>query len=49
MYLRVLDGREAGASWNELTSVLAHMRTREPQAAAQVHEAATALMFNWPD
>jgi hypothetical protein len=52
MYLRVLDGRKAGASWDQLTAALPHMRSnvrREPQAAAQVHEAAQALMFNWPD
>jgi hypothetical protein len=51
-YLRVLDGRAAGASWSELTVVLGkHMRSnvrREPQAAAQVYRAARALMFNWP-
>ena len=52
-YLRVLDGRAAGASWSELTAALSrNMRSNfrhEPQAAAQVWQAAQALMFNWPD
>jgi hypothetical protein len=51
-YLRVLDGRAAGASWSELTAALSdHMRSdfrHEPQAAAQVYRAAETLMFNWP-
>lgn len=52
-YLRVLDGRESGASWSDLTAALGKaMRSNlshEPQAAAQVHKAAQTLMFNWPD
>lgn len=41
-YLRVLDGREAGASWRELTVLLPH-RNGSEQSARDVWQQATAL------
>jgi hypothetical protein len=49
-YLRVLDGREAGASWSKLADIAASNGddVATPQDAKQVWDAARALMFNWP-
>jgi len=48
-YLRVLDGREAKASWSVLADVAAsNSDSATPQNAKQVWEAAQSLMFNWP-
>jgi hypothetical protein len=51
-YLRVLDGRECGASWGKLAKVAASENSDgaaiTPQNAKQVHAAATAIMFKWP-
>jgi hypothetical protein len=50
-YLRVIDGREAGASLSELAEI-AVVETEDtvptPQGAKMVWDAARALMFNWP-
>jgi hypothetical protein len=44
-YLRILDGRECGASWNDLAQVgLADA----PANAQKAWTAANRLMFNWP-
>ena len=45
-YLRVLDGREQGASWSELSEILLNMRD-DPQAARDVYQQAEALRFNF--
>jgi hypothetical protein len=50
-YLRVLDGRAAGASWRKLQEVAipeTEKATPSPQGARQVWEQARSLMFNWP-
>jgi hypothetical protein len=48
-YLRVLDGREAGASWSAIAdAVFEPMVERTPQAAQRMHKDAQALAFNWP-
>lgn len=49
-YLRVIDGRAAGASWSNLAEVAAANGDTPPtpQNAKQVWEAAQTLMFNWP-
>jgi len=50
-YLRVLDGRECGATFAEIAEV-AVVETEDtaptPPAAKVVWDAARALMFNWP-
>jgi hypothetical protein len=52
-YLRVLDGKEAGASWSEIFDVVLKPTKGEnknpAQEAAGIWEAARTLMFNWPD
>lgn len=45
-YLRVLDGREAGASWSEIAQILMHTAATE-QTARDIHEQARALCFNF--
>jgi hypothetical protein len=49
-YLRVLDGREFGASWSEIATIVlsADHVAATPQAARQEHQQAQVLMFNWP-
>ncbi|RWN27581.1 hypothetical protein [Mesorhizobium sp.] len=52
-YLRALDGKEAGASWSVIASVLLGRAQREqlhaPQSASEIWDQAHSLMFNWPD
>ena len=45
-YLRVLDGREAGASWNEIATILPQT-AGTPQTASDVWDQARALCFNF--
>lgn len=48
LYLRVLDARDAGATWETIASkILVHER-KEAAAARQIWEQAHQLMFNWP-
>jgi hypothetical protein len=46
LYLRVLDAREAGASWSEIATILRHTAGTE-QTARDVHYQANALCFNF--
>lgn len=53
-YLRIIDGREAGASWKEIFDVVLSgakgAGNKNPgQEARNAWEAARELMFNWPD
>lgn len=45
-YLRILDGREAGASWAELSCLLP-LKNRTPQAARDTWNQADALRFKF--
>ncbi|MDW3117175.1 MAG: hypothetical protein R8G60_04870 [Roseovarius pacificus] len=45
-YLRVLDAREAGASWSDIASLLPNT-VQSSQTARDVHKQATALCFNF--
>lgn len=45
-YLRVLDARECGATWLQISSILAHTAGTE-QAARDAWEQASALRFNF--
>jgi len=45
-YLRVLDAREAGASWSQVSGLLDHT-AQTPQTARDMHKQATALCFNF--
>jgi hypothetical protein len=47
MYLRVLDGRECGASWSEIGAVLRYT-DKSPQTARDIWNQARALCFNFP-
>jgi len=44
-YLRVLDAREAGCSWAEISEILIHS-VADPQNARDVYKQAEALCFN---
>jgi hypothetical protein len=46
-YLRVLDGRECGASWSEIATILI-VTAQTEQSARDVWEQARALCFNFP-
>jgi len=45
-YLRILDGREAGASWSQLATILPHTAASD-QTARDVYDQAHALRFNF--
>lgn len=45
-YIRVLDAREAGASWSEISTIL-EMTAGTEQSARDTWEAANALRFNF--
>lgn len=51
-YLRVLDARDAGASWKDIADLVipkSENMTKTPQSARQVWLQARDLMFNWPN
>ncbi|TIS53194.1 MAG: hypothetical protein E5W91_32030 [Mesorhizobium sp.] len=52
-YLRVLDAREASASWSVIAKVVLNKNIRDqesaPQAAKETWDQARALMFSWAD
>lgn len=47
-YLRVLDAREDGQTWDAIAREVLKYTRNEPQAAKQVWDAARQLMFNFP-
>lgn len=47
-YLRVLDAREDGQTWDTIAHEVLKYTRNEPQAAKQVWDAARQLMFNFP-
>lgn len=47
-YLRVLDAREDGQTWDTIAREVLKYTRNEPQAAKQVWDAARQLMFNFP-
>lgn len=46
-YLRVLDGRECGATWSEIAQILPNNTARTEQNARDTWEQASALRFNF--
>lgn len=47
-YLRVIDARADGATWQQISQTLpGHMGSRTPQDARRFHEQATGLMINF--
>lgn len=47
IYLRVLDGRECGATWSEIAHILPNSTARTEQNARDTWEQASALRFNF--
>ena len=47
LYLRFLDGRETGATWSELQSILPRHIEASPQSSRDVHTQAKNLCFNF--
>lgn len=47
-YLRVLDARDDGQTWEVISREILRYTRNEPQAARQVWEQAQRLMFNFP-
>ncbi|MCB5409445.1 hypothetical protein [Pseudogemmobacter faecipullorum] len=46
-YLRVLDGRECGASWSQLSEIIPNSTARTEQTARDTWKQAKALCFNF--
>ena len=47
LYLRVLDAREDGASWQEITEIIPPYLQKQSQTARDLWNQATALCFSF--